>query len=325
MFCYRCGTKLKDESIFCHKCGAKIPDGNIDKKKPGLSKVQNQKGDVLPELTQKREAVVNGQAAEQINASEDYAYFREFVNRHIKENTKFQSAEELLGSHVPQIFMWLCFGIPIIMGLMSYAPLVAWVFYLFLGYLVSLLVDLIMGFRAGGGARKINGKVNPDELIQFLNSHLGYLSPYFHEWGHMNYSNGGVLVKAPIQNVSMGKALGEAALVGGLAGGVFLKQAITAQMLNSANASAIKIGTEFGNKKRCYIVIWIWPNTKEPDSNQMKYYFRTGIRSLLYSARYTCMVKAVPILQAAMEYYLNEYKTREKFNDSVKFKSETEL
>ena len=58
-----------------------------------------------------------------------------------------------------------------------------------------LLITIPLGYAAAkvaGGIKKgryafkfhgkIDGKVNTDDLIQFLNTHLTYLQPYFHDW-----------------------------------------------------------------------------------------------------------------------------------------------
>lgn len=126
--------------------------------------------------------------------------------------------------------------------------------------------------------KKINNGINSDELIQFLNEHLSYLSPYFHEWGYISYSGFG--------------------FVG----------ALQANVLNSISSSSAKVGTEFGSKQRCFVIIWIEPDVTSTDSGGMRYSFSTAIRWSPLPSKYVSMVKAVPILQAAMEYYLNYYR-----------------
>ena len=169
--------------------------------------------------------------------------------------------------------MWICFGIPAIVGFLAGGPLLALLFGLFFGYPAALLTDFMKGSRARGSIKKISGKIDSDELIQFLNGHLSYLSPYFHEWNYINYSGAGV------------------------------QGAVTAHTLNSITASAAKVGTGFGRKQRCFVVIWIEPDGEVPGSNGMKYYFSTAMK-FPWPSKYICMVKTTPILQAAMEYYL---------------------
>ena len=62
-----------------------------------------------------------------------------------------------------------------------------------------------------------------------------------------------------------------------------------------------RIGTGFGRRQGCFVEIHISPDHANPDSGQMVYFFSTAIKSL-WPAKYVCKVKAVPILQAAMEY-----------------------
>lgn len=174
---------------------------------------------------------------------------------------------------MPQKFIWICFGVPAVVGFLAGGPLLALLFGLFFGYPAALLTDFMKGSRARGSIKKISGKIDSDELIQFLNGHLSYLSPYFHEWNYINYSGAGV------------------------------QSAVTAHTLNSITASAAKVGTGFGQKQRCFVVIWIEPDGEVPDSNGMKYYFSTAMK-FPWPSKYICMVKTTPMLQATMEYYL---------------------
>lgn len=263
MFCHKCGTQIAEGAGFCHKCGTKVVDGE--------DTIQTE--DTTPELMPEQ---IISNIPVQTNEADD---FKEFVDNHVRTNTKFQSAEELLNSRVPQKFMWICFGIPAILGLIAGGPLLAVLFGLFFGYPAVLLTDFMKGSNVtvAGPVEKTNGKIDSDNLVQFLNEQMSYLSPHFHEWGYINYSGFGV------------------------------RGAATAHTLNSVTASAIKIGTEFGQKRRCFVVIWIESDGTDSDSGGMKYYFRTSAKSA-WPSKYLCMVKTVPVLQAVMEYYLKQYK-----------------
>lgn len=263
MFCHKCGAQITEGAGYCHKCGTKVVNDE------GFIQTE----DITPKTEQGQ---ITSDIPVQTNASDG---FKEFVDNHVRTSTKFQSAEELLNSHVPQKFVWICFGIPAIIGLVAAGPVGALLFGLFFGYPAVLLTDFMKGSHVAvtGPIEKIDGKIDPDNLIQFLNEQMRYLSPNFHEWGYINYS------------------------------GFDARGAVTAHTLNSITASAFKIGTEFGQKRRCFVVIWIEPDGTNPDSNRMKYYFRTSAKSV-WPSKYLCMVKTVPILQAAMEYYLKQYK-----------------
>lgn len=277
MFCHKCGAQVAEEATFCHKCGTKVV--NIGTGPSGDTSVtfgQEEKSDTKgpQQETLTASAQLTMRAKDTLHYATDD--FKAFVDGRVRQTTKFRSAEELLDSHMPQKFMWLCFGIPAIIGLTAGGPLGALLFGLFFGYPASLLTDFMKGSHATGSIEKIDGEVNPDELIQFLNERLNYLSPHFREWGYLNYSGFGV------------------------------RGAATAHTLNTITASAVKIGAGFGRKQRCFVVIWMEPDKTTPDSSGMKYYFSTAMR-LPWPSKYVCMNKAVPILQAAMEYYLDHY------------------
>ena len=287
MFCYKCGTQLEDESIFCHKCGAKIPDGSIDKKKSDLIKVQNKNGDVLPEVAQKGEATKDKNSIQPTSRNDNIEIgFKEFVDIHVHKITEFESAEALLNRQVPQKFLWVCFGVPAILLFIlfirepSFGNLFAVIMlFLLLAYPIALLVDYIFSFRITGGDHKVDRSINADDLILFLNRNLSYLSPYFNEW---NY----------IKMVGYG-----------------LRGAAVAAVQNALQGT--RIGTGFGHRQSCFIEIHISPDHLNPDSGQMVYFFSTAIKSI-WPARYSCMTKAAPILEAAMKYYLYEYKANEQ-------------
>lgn len=266
MFCHKCGAQINEGAQFCHKCGVKVVYADT----PQAADESETTSTVEPLQQVPAEPI-------QPTARTDKSDFKAFVDNHVRQTTKFQSAEELLDSQVPQKFMWICFGIPAVIGFMAGGPLPALLIGLFFGYPAALITDFIKGFSAKGSVEKINERINSDELIQFLNEHLNYLSLHFHEWGYINYSGFGV------------------------------RGAVMAHALNSVTASAVRVGTGFGRKQMCFVEIWIEPDETDSDSNGMKYYFSSAMR-LPWPSKYLCMVKTVPVLQAAMEYYLKQYK-----------------
>lgn len=275
MFCHKCGAQINEGAQFCHKCGVKVVYADT------LQAAAESENTSTVELMQQVPV-----ESIQPTARTDKADFKAFVDNHIRQVTKFQSAEELLDSHVPQKFMWICFGIPAVIGFMAGGPLPALLIGLFFGYPAVLITDFIKGFSSQGSVEKISERINSDELIQFLNEHLSYLSLHFHEWGYINYDGFGV------------------------------RGAVMAHMLNSVTASAIRVGTGFGRKQMCFVEIWIEPDETDPGSNGMKYYFGSAVR-LPWPSKYHCMVKAVPVLRAAMEYYLKQYKENQGGDGNV--------
>ncbi len=257
MFCYQCGTQLEENSLFCHKCGAKMPDVDVDK------------------------VISDSMVTEQ---GHEESGFRDYINEHVRKTTEFDTAEALLNSKVPQKFLRRYFGAAIILLFILFIKepsfeclfMLPILFALFV-YPIGLLVDFIFSFRAKGGERKTSESIDTDELIDFLNLNLSYLSPYFGQWSYIQmvgYNIKGAMVAA-VQNALMGA----------------------------------RVGTEFGAKKSCFVEIHISPDHTNSDSGQTVYFFSTSMRLRLWPARYVCIVKTVPILQAAMEYYLEVYKS----------------
>ena len=276
MFCHKCGTQIDEGAAFCYKCGTKMVQMDTEPQESGTASVPIEPEKVSAEPLVQETSTAPDKAVMSAEGTNDYGIdFKTFVDNHVRQATKFQSAEDLLNSHVPQKFMWICFGIPAIIGFLAGGPLLALLIGLFFGYPAALLTDFMKGSHVNvtGPIEKTDGKIDTDNLIPFLNKQLSYLSPHFHEWGYINYSGFGV------------------------------RGAVIAHTLNSITASAAKVGTGFGRKQRCFVVIWIEPDGEVPDSNGMKYYFSTAMK-FPWPSKYICMVKTTPILQATMEYYL---------------------
>ncbi len=251
MFCYKCGNKISEDMIFCNKCGTKITPDNA--------------------------------VSQTSNIANDENNFKNFVDNHIKTTTKFQSAKELLEKRVPLKFVWICFGIPIILGTLTFNLGI-----LLLGIIVAYLAariacGIIKGRYAFKISGKFNGNIDTDELILFLNKYLEFLHPYFHKWGYLKQEFIGA----------------------GLQGAI----TATAMNLMSESATEINLCTEFGEKKKLFSVINIRPDVLNPNSGQMEYFFSSEYRIPGFFkgwgfSTYTCLFKTAPILQAAMEYYL---------------------
>lgn len=298
MFCYKCGTELSDGTVFCHKCGAKMPDGGNGKEMSDPSSVLPNDGALQEELRQ-GSAIKDEQDVEttkDLQSKEDD--FREFVNGYIRKNTAFQSAEELLSSQVPGRFVQICYGVPavymvyLIISLLGDTGFAGNIILNILGF---LFIAFIIGYLAShlvGGIKKIkyvaefSGEVeNPidgDELIRFLNEKLAYLSQYFNEWGYLRQSVNFMIGGAPVAAIDI------------------------------TGSKEITLCSEFGERKTLYSVIYIRPDPLAPDSERRKYSCNVKLKKAdVRCEKYACAVKTVPILYAAMEYYLKEYKIKE--------------
>ena len=134
---------------------------------------------------------------------------------------------------------------------------------------------------------KMEGEIDTDDLIRFMNTHLSYLQPYFHEWGYIKR-----------EALSVRGAVQEAAA-------------------DAIRASTQEIGicTPFGEEQRRMAVLIIRADPTDRDSGKKEYF--TDAENRLEGASflshdmgfqmYKCVVKAAPILQVAMEYYFNHY------------------
>lgn len=95
------------------------------------------------------------------------------------------SAEELLSSKVSLRFLWICLGISAVLGIITLNPILL-LFFLLLGYAAA---RVICGVKKGRCTFRYQGKMedesNINDLIRFMNTHLSYLQPYFHEWGYI--------------------------------------------------------------------------------------------------------------------------------------------
>jgi len=285
MFCEKCGTQIAEDTKFCSKCGAKVVHKEV------VQQEADSKAQELTEPIAKEESVKVNE-----DQKED---FREYVENHIRKNTEFQSAKELLNSKVPLRFAKISFGIPAALGaaigiLGSGSLIVALFVSLFFaftfGYLAAYIsCGIVKGRYLFKHIGKFDGNIDIDALRQFLNEHLSYLQPYFHEWGYLRREGFNIrgIVETTITEMAS-KALKE-----------------------------VNICTEFGEKQWRLVVISIRPDKLNPDSGKMEYTFEAENRRSgspfsshdMGFARYKCLVQTVPILQAAMECYLKCYKS----------------
>ena len=173
MFCHKCGAQIAEEADFCHQCGTKVIHTNnalaVSPLSPTVAETEVNLNTRFPIQTALPEADGDG--------------FKAFVDNHIQNVTDFQSAEELLSSKVSLRSLWICLGISAVLGIITLNPILL-LFFLLLGYAAA---RGICGVKKGRCAFRYQGKMkdesNIDDLIRFMNTHLSYLQPYFHEWG----------------------------------------------------------------------------------------------------------------------------------------------
>lgn len=120
MFCHKCGTQIAEGSAFCQKCGTKVVYDE-DAAQPAEQAVVS----VAP---------VAAAPMRSTNTMTNQDNFKEFVDNHIQATTKFRSAEDLLKNSKPQMFLWLCFGIPAVIGLVAGGPVGSLLFGLVFGH-----------------------------------------------------------------------------------------------------------------------------------------------------------------------------------------------
>jgi hypothetical protein len=144
------------------------------------------------DLSQKASATpVQTVVRENVPAADTYE-FREFVDNHVRATTKFKSADDLLTNSKPLSFIWKSFvvvalGFLVISivngGLTSEGILGFIILTALFGYVVAFIAGLIIRIRYEAKASgKFEGSINTDELINFLNVNLQYLSPAFMGW-----------------------------------------------------------------------------------------------------------------------------------------------
>ena len=258
MFCHKCGAQIAEGAVFCHKCGTKV--------------VYEEDATQPAEQAAVSAAPVAAVPMRSTNTMTNHDNFKEFVDNHIQATTKFRSAEDLLKNSKPQMFLWLCFGIPAVIGLVAGGPIGALLFGLVFGHTARWIAGGIIRNRyIAETVGRYEGEIDVCDLLRFLNEHLGYLHPYIH---------GGKL-----------------------------------------NTGILSF--PFGIKQKSTAIIHVIPDKENAGADSWKYVFDAqnnpstlsriiGVTILsliqIYEPKHTCLFKTVPILQAAMEYYLKQYR-----------------
>ncbi len=180
MFCRKCGAQLNKGAVFCPKCGTKVAVESTAKQSEGAIHVAEERQNVYA------------------MAQNDAVSFRNFVDNHVRSETTFSSAEDLITNSRPWRFVWISMGtglfIGFLIGIISESVVVSTLLIGgILGYIALLLSGAII---RGNYCQKFCGEYEQDidmnELLVFLNEHLRLVSPYFHECGYFS-QHGGLL------------------------------------------------------------------------------------------------------------------------------------
>lgn len=275
MFCHKCGTQIAEDAAFCPKCGTKVVYEDTEPQELKAATVSSEQGEGSSGTPVQKAHIESVRAVMSTESVTDYETdFKTFVDDYVRQVTKFQSAKELLKNSKPQMFLWFCYGIPAVIGLEAGGLLGALLFGIFFGTVASLIWGgITRNCYIAKTIGRFEGSIDISDLLQFLNVHLSYLQPYFHEGKY----NAGVL------------------------------------------------NIPFGVKQKSTAIINIIHDTENTNSNSWKYVFDAqnnpstlsriiGVTFFsflqVYQPKHTCIFKTIPILQAAMEYYLNHYRKK---------------
>lgn len=281
MFCIKCGTQIAEEASFCHQCGAKVVSREFMQQSKDMLSVAN-KSNNIDEIEIIRETVEN--TVDSFTTMNDGKDFIQFVDNHVRTTTGFQSAEDLIMNSKPWKFVWICFGIFTLLGIIFGEKNVE-------GLLISILIiggfcGYIAMYIVGSYIRKryrekfcgkFEHEINIDDFLVFLNEHLGMVSSNFHKCGYLK-----------------------------IRGGLFAN--IDKFMAKAADQ--ITLCCEFGPKKKHLATIWIRPDLNGLETKRMFYGVGAEYNGFLIDGResgfrgHACLIKTAPIMQAAMEYYL---------------------
>lgn len=217
---------------------------------------------------------------------DDTDSFKDFVDNHVRYNTKFSSAEDLIKNSKPWKFVWNIVGfISCVVIPFSAVDILSTV--LILGGFSYAAVFVVSGIIRKKYANKFSGEfgqeINIAEFLAFLDGHLKMVSPCFHECGYL--SERGELLTS-IGNVP------------------------------SKSLKNAKLYCECGAKRKCLATICIKPDVRKQNSGKMQYFVGEAHKGFLTDEwvggflGHACLIRTAPILQAAMLYYLKIIQNR---------------
>lgn len=309
MFCYKCGAKLPADSEFCFKCGSKTIKENIEQNEEpktalGITETtlpvhegpatleptpRSVYTETVKEAVEQRETSVVSKPVVRNTKNE----FIKYLDKIIRRDTGLYGASSLLNTKVHANFAWLGYTVPaiilLILGVVrgikaEQAPILILAI-LIIGYLFSYIASIIIKANLEKKfSFSYKGKTNSDSLINFLNSHLSHLDPYFDNWFYIKTTGFG------------------------------LRGAISAAAENASNAlsKTVRIGSYYRGKSKYILQITIKQidNGTSYVSGSIK--AESRIRGLHFIGSYKTMVKAAPIIKTALEYYFRIYNNADK-------------
>ena len=216
--------------------------------------------------------------------------FKEYVDKITSEKTQCKNADEQLKTKVS--FRYLLFFMPIPIAVVFLMSIIFnWtigqffglsLFVLVIGFMVSFIgTALKRGNYCKGYINKSDTPVDVNDLIQFLNTNLSATwSDYFHEWDVLTIRNENVVLDAMNQAIS------------------------------NAHPEEFIVGTEYAKSHSLIVQITQTTDRLYGNEGKMCYQFLVSPRTVgtpSYKS-YSASLRTVPVLYAAMDYYLNVYR-----------------
>lgn len=253
--------------MFCNKCGNQLPEDAVFCPNCGTKTLAG---------GAEQHKIINEEMDNSQNGFDD---FKEYVNAHIRKTTEFQSAQELISKSKPWDFMkkpvCICALIGLIMGIIEGNLGYTFLFGILGAGIVFCIGPMIINSKY---EKQYSAKINTDSdidianLCDFLTKNLCKIDLSFHEWS--------------------------------LVGSRGLVPHVENKIANAAKE--VTIGCEFGAKRTnlAEITIRNYPENRA-------YHISAGYNGFLLNYQMepmfarSCLIKTAPILQAAMEYYIN--------------------
>lgn len=269
-FCVKCGNSINEGDSFCVNCGAPVY------KDPNNNSFLNEI-DVKPIKPDIEEVVKISRPS-----------FVKYVNDYVNETTTYGNVEELLSKGGRQKHIVWCYGVPVIAALiltlfrsenlLDLGFIFLLLFALGIGFVLTASIDLI---KAGkimfNSSARVNKRIDPDKFMDFLNTQLGVIPQFSNEWNYIKYVGFGL---------------------GGMA---------AAGVGNLLTAGSSRIGSRFSNR-HCMIEFVLVPGDDKEGTPHTDYSISVAYNSFIhYSLKAPCIEKAMPILKAAINYYVLYY------------------
>lgn len=265
MFCQKCGKEIKEGDMFCRVCGEKL-----------MTEVEenSQYGDAA--MFKGEENLKEAEAPLECLTQKDkrgveIEKFRMFADNYIKANTKLDSVEALLNKKMLNGLVFAAYMIALFAG--GFIVIIVSVVFEFsyVGFVVTMIpCVIIIPYGVGLALKKL------------------YLKRPLHRFGGVSHTMIDVtellsFLNSALEGISPNLHWNEWVLSGS----------------NRAKSA-------FGRNSREKIPVWIQfgviQSQNEVSTNKMLYFIGSSVNPK--SLRYDLQIKAVPILGAAMEYYV---------------------